>query len=84
MTDNVQTLAHQLADAEHELDWHLWQSQSPFYDALFVRSEEIRASIPDEIYFTPAFFAAYETRRAERNARVERGSPFAVVNGGAS
>ena len=76
--------AHMLADAEHELDTHLWQSGTPFYDALSARTEQIRAGIPDDIYFTPEFFAAYDKRRRDRNALSERGSPFAVIEGGQS
>jgi hypothetical protein len=84
MTDSTQALAHRLADIDHELDCHLWQSETPFYNALFARSEEISSSIPHDIFYSKEFFAAYDARRAERDAHAERGAPFAVIAGGAS
>jgi hypothetical protein len=83
MTDaDIIAAAVRLADIEHELDTQSWQSESPFYAALFARSEDILRSIPHEVYGTPQFFSAYGRRRCERNELAERGVPFAVVDGG--
>jgi hypothetical protein len=80
-------LAHQLADLERGLDCHLWQvnSNSVVFEEIENRRDHLRENvIPDDVLFTPEFFAAYEARRVERNARAERGAPFAVIAGGAS
>jgi hypothetical protein len=83
MADNTQALARSLADAEHDLDCHIDRHGSSFFDALSARGDAIRAGIPDEVYFTPEFFAAYGERRAERNAQAERGRPFTLIEGSA-
>jgi hypothetical protein len=78
-------LAHQLA--EHELDCHLRQvnSNPALFEEIENRRDHLRETvIPGDVLFTPEFFAAYEARRVERDARAERGAPFVVIAGDAS
>jgi len=82
----IRDAVYMLADAEHDLDTHLWQSRSnpAFFAKIEARRNDLHDSIPDGIKFTATVFDAYCERLRQRNWLSERGLPFTLIDGSAS